>query len=85
MATIADGQPWTMQMSEGREGTLTLYPDGTGTMRSGFMSMDMSWTPQDEGFCMTGGRMGTRCVTLQADGGGYIGVGNDGGAIRLSR
>ncbi len=85
MAIVADGRPWTIQMAEGREGTLALNPDGTGTMRAGFMSMDMTWTRQPGGFCMTGGRMGTRCVTLQADGSGYFGVGSDGGAMRLSR
>ena len=85
MARVADGNPWSMQAANGRNSELTLHPDGTGRMRMGIMGMDTSWTAHPGGFCLTAGRMGTRCVTLQAVDAGFVAIEDGAEAFRLTR
>ncbi len=65
MQEVADGRPWVFKAAAGRAGKLTLHPDGTGTMRAGFMKLNASWRRVPGGFCMKSRMTGERCVSLR--------------------
>lgn len=84
--TVADGAAWSMTNQNGRTGTLTLNPDGTGTIKAGPFTMGTSWwAQQTDGLCLANSRMGTRCVTLVKRTGGYDGISNGSVVMELRR
>ena len=85
MAIIADGKPWAVETMEGGRGSMTFFADGTGHMRAELISVRMTWMPMGNGFCLTGGPMRARCVTLRAWSRGYVGIEDGQETLRLSR
>jgi hypothetical protein len=63
---IADGRPWTMTTTEGRNARMTLNADGTARMEAGPMTMHPTWRTSGEELCITMPIMlgGERCVSL---------------------
>jgi hypothetical protein len=72
--TVADGMPWKMTASGLPGGTITMNPDGTGTMGAGFMSMKISWTQNGSFTCIRMGSMGDHCVKFVTVAGGFDGT-----------
>ena len=85
MAIIADGEPWAVASSDGRRGSMTFFADGTGHMGSELISVRMTWVPMGNGFCLTRNPTQTRCITLRAEGSGYVGIEDGQVTLRLSR
>ena len=85
ISRLADGSPWSITMPNGRNGSLTMMPDGTGTIGVGPMRMQLSWQPTSNGFCMNTRRNGEQCVTLTGTGNGFVGTGPDGNTMQISR
>lgn len=85
MRHVADGRAWAFMGENGREGRLTLKPDGTGKMKSGLMSMSTSWQAMPGGFCMKARMMGERCVELAKSNNGFIAYQDGKVAFTLSR
>ncbi len=83
---MADGQPWNATVPNGRTMQMTLNPDGTGQMKMGIMRRNISWRGIDDGVCLDGMPTGgERCMTLTAQGDGFVGQGPDGGEMAFSR
>ncbi|MEM7633164.1 MAG: hypothetical protein AAF299_01295 [Pseudomonadota bacterium] len=82
---IADGRAWVFKGENGRNGRLTLNPDGSGKMKAGFMSMSTKWRPAPGGFCMEARMMGNRCVELGQSNNGFIAYQSGKVAFTLSR
>jgi hypothetical protein len=83
---IADGQPWSMTTAEGRNGRLTLRPDGTGQMRADPMMLEATWREMPaSGFCFKPSIAPERCVTLRRNGAIVIGMRDCKEEFRLTR
>lgn len=83
---IADGQPWSMLMAEGRNGRLTLRPNGTGQMRAGPMEIEAIWREGPEGgLCVKPGIAPERCVILRQEGSAIVGMQQGKDVFRLTR
>jgi hypothetical protein len=67
---IADGRPWSMTTSDGRNVRMTLNADGTARMEAGPMAMHPTWRTSGEELCITMPVMmgGERCVSLRRTG-----------------
>ena len=85
MAQIADGRAWTMQSENGRNGKLTLNPDGSAQVRMGILSMGARWQRQPDGFCLDPDRGEARCLVLRPANGGFVGLENGVVVMRLTR
>jgi hypothetical protein len=83
---IADGAPWTTIAPNGGKMRMTLNPDGTGRMKLGIMSRNITWTEKDDAICLGGMPGGAaRCVTFRPVEGGFAGTGSDGTTLVLRR
>jgi hypothetical protein len=85
-ATVADGRPWTMYMGDQQKFTLTLMPNGTGTMEPGSHAPDLTWWQSGESLCIRPSPLKSEhCVTLLVRDGGYDAVENSALFFRLRR
>lgn len=77
-SAMADGHPWNMTtVANGRTVTITLNPDGTGTIAAGLMSRSPTWHGTADGICIkVAAPRPERCVGLQSRLGGFDGVEN---------
>ena len=82
---VADGQPWTTTGPNGGEMQITFFPDGSVRMHMGFLSRSMNWAATPDGMCLTGSPGGDRCITLIAQGDGFVGTSPDGETLVLKR
>lgn len=85
MRQVADGRAWVLKGENGRNGHLTLNPDGSGKMKAGFLSLAATWRPAPGGFCMEVSMMGKRCVELDESNNGFIAYQSGKVAFTLSR
>lgn len=85
-ATVADGRPWTMHMVDPQKFTLTLMPNGTGTMEPNSLAPDLTWWQSGESLCIRPSpTKSEHCVTLLVRDGGYDAVENSALFFRLRR
>ena len=85
-ATVADGRPWTMYMGDQQKFTLTLMPNGTGTMEPNSLAPDLTWWQSGESLCIRPSPIKSEhCVTLLVRDGGYDAVENSALFFRLRR
>jgi hypothetical protein len=85
-ATVADGRPWTMDMGDQQKFTLTLMPNGTGTMEPNPLAPELTWWQSGEGLCIRPSPFKSEhCVTLLVRDGGYDAVENSALFFRLRR
>lgn len=85
-ATVADGRPWTMYMVDQQKFTLTLMPNGTGTMEPNSLAPDLTWWQSGESLCIRPSPIKSEhCVTLLVRDGGYDAVENSALFFRLRR
>jgi hypothetical protein len=85
VAGLADGQPWTMTNSDGRNGRIRFNADGTGAIESPIRRR-IRWTVDGNTFCMRLGFMlGTRCFQATRDGSGFQGYTNGRASVRFAR
>jgi hypothetical protein len=76
-AAVADGRPWNMVAIVSKDAfTLTLMPNGTGTMEPGLRASELTWWQNGERFCLKSSMTRERCVILLARDGGYDAVEN---------
>ncbi len=73
-AALADGAPWDMRNENGRNGTMILYPDGTGEMALGRLSVRLTWDASGDELCIDTRMRGRQCMTIAEDGTGFTGV-----------
>ncbi|MGL4236383.1 hypothetical protein [Tabrizicola sp.] len=84
-ALVADGNPWAATMPNGRDVTITFFPDGRVTVKMGMMSRKMTWQPTEDGLCLFGGPGGDRCIRLEPTANGFVGFDGEEQALSLSR
>ena len=85
-ATVADGRPWTMYMGDQQKFTLTLMPNGTGTMEPNSLAPELAWWQSGESLCIRPSPLKSEhCVTLLVRDGGYDAVENSALFFRLRR
>ena len=85
-AAVADGRPWTMHMVDQQKFTLTLMPNGTGTMGPNSLAPELNWWQSAESLCIRPSRLKREhCVTLLVRDGGYDAVENSALFFRLRR
>jgi len=82
---VADVKAWSATGPGGRKIKMTFYPDGQAKMEMGIMSKSFSWSPTDDGFCLSGMPNGGKCVRLEPSATGYVGYEGDTPTIQLSR
>lgn len=83
---VADGRPWTMHMGDQQKFTLTLMPNGTGTMEPNSLAPDLTWWQSGESLCIRPSPLKSEhCVTLLVRDGGYDAVENSALFFRLRR
>jgi hypothetical protein len=84
---VADGRPWNAKGDDGRpELKLTLNPNGTGSMKAGFMGFNLKWKANGgNGFCMNGGPIKNSCLVLTPTANGFTGRSEDGKSMVLAR
>ena len=83
-AAAADGRPWQMLLIDGqRKFTLTLMPNGTGTMEPNTLAPELTWYQKADNLCLKPSPLKSEhCVTLLVRAGGYDAVEN--GALFLT-
>jgi hypothetical protein len=85
-AAVADGRPWTMYAVDQQRFTLTLMPNGTGTMEPNFLAPELTWWQSGETLCIRPSPLKSEhCVTLLVREGGYDAVENSALFFRLRR
>jgi hypothetical protein len=85
-AAAADGRPWTMHMGDQQKFTLTLMPNGTGTMEPNSLAPELTWWQSAESLCIRPSPLKREhCVTLLVRDGGYDAVENSALFFRLRR
>ena len=84
---VTDGAAWTANMPNGRTGNLTLNPDGTGRMKAGIMSRNITWTAENGKLCLHGMPRQDRpnCMTAAAAQGGFQLTSDAGEVMSLTR
>jgi len=83
---VADGKPWIMESGEGKVSHLTLYPDGSGSLKGGTFEMSPRWRATAEGFCLKPNAiMGERCVALVKRGDVFVAEQSGARAFTLRR
>lgn len=71
---IMDSQPWSAQSRDGKNLTLTLNRDGTGSARGPMpFAMPITWEIKGESVCITVGPAGTKCVRFRRVASGFEG------------
>lgn len=69
---VADGKPWSVTTSEGRQAKMTLNSDGSGKFE-GPITMTITWQINGEEMCLNLKMAGTKCLRFRAIKGGYQG------------
>jgi hypothetical protein len=83
---LADGKPWQTKLTDVPRLTMTLNPDGSGTMKVAIMKREITWKAKgSDGMCLSGLPDGTKCMKLNPIEKGYSGVADDGKTIMLTR
>lgn len=84
---LADGNPWTMNHSNGETGRLTLGSNGTATMQFSSRTVNPTWRLNEKGlFCLkVMVFMPERCASLRREGEAIVGVSNGVVQFKLSR
>lgn len=64
-AVLADGQPWSAVVPDGKTLTFTFKKDGTGSIRGPMpFTLSVTWTVEGDAVCISG-KMGTKCLRFQ--------------------
>ena len=85
-AAVADGRPWNMHMADQQKFTLTLMPNGTGSMEPNSLAPELTWWQSGESLCIRPSPFKSEhCVTLLFRDGGYDAVENSALFFRLRR
>ena len=83
---LADGRSWSGVMQDGRQVTITLNRDGTGSFRGPMpMVLSATWAIRGEDFCIRLRMAGLRCLRFRRVTGGLEGWRGDEPFMRLSR
>lgn len=82
---LADGRPWSLAAAGGRSATLTLNPDGSGTLKGPPFPISPSWRETPAGMCLNLGPAGERCVTLRKTENGFEGFKDGKLEFRMTR
>jgi hypothetical protein len=85
VASLVDGQPWTMANTDGRNGRIRFNADGTGKIESP-IKRNIRWTIDGNTFCMRMGFMlGTRCFQATRSASGIQGYTKGKQSVRFTR
>jgi len=85
-ATLADGQPWTIDAPMGGTMGMVFAPDGTGRVGSRLLGQDFTWTVDGNVLCIAGlPGAASGCMQLVSGDGGFVGQREDGQEFRLWR
>ncbi|GLQ11441.1 hypothetical protein GCM10007913_33730 [Devosia yakushimensis] len=71
---LADGAPWSVKVPDGPEVQMTFNPDGSGQVKLGLFSNNVTWAVRDGAFCIVGIPEGDACMTLSVSGNSVIGT-----------
>lgn len=82
---LVDGTPWHVKSPDGMSLEMTFRPDGTGQIKIGLISKDITWAMDGENFCIGGLPVGTICMALSIEGAAVIGNSPDGKRLVFSR
>ena len=84
-AVLADGQPWSAVVPNGKTLNFTFKEDGTGSI-SGPMpfTLSLTWKVKDDAMCISG-KMGTKCLRFQTVPGGLQSWDGDKPDLKFSR
>lgn len=84
-AVVADGVPWSASATNGRNFSLTLNKDGTGSIRGGLpFTLTVDWAIKGEELCLSGTMM-SKCLRFKEIPGGLQSWSGDKPDLKLSR
>ncbi len=84
--SLIDGRPWKVSSADGNSGSLTLNPDGTGSMKGPMpWALSSSWEIKGREICISVSIGGTKCLLFRQVAGGFEGWRNNKVDIKLSR
>lgn len=86
MQLIADGQPWTGLVADGKRATITLNKDGTGSLKGPMpMALSIAWQIKGPDVCLDISIAGTKCLRFRQVAGGFEGWAGNAVDMKLSR
>lgn len=86
VGVIMDGKPWSAKSGDGRNLTITLNKDGTGSTKGPMpFALSVSWEIKGEAICLHVGPAGTKCVRFRQVAGGFEGWNGNQLDLKLTR
>lgn len=83
---IADGRAWAARTGDGKDVTITLNGDGTGTVKGPMpFPMSVAWQVKGEAICLALGPAGRKCIRFRRIDVGYQGWNEAGPDLILRR
>lgn len=83
---VMDGRPWSAQSADGKNLTITLNRDGTGSAKGPMpFALAISWERKGQEICLNVGPGGVKCVRFRQVAGGLEGWKGNQLDLRLTR